>query len=75
MHAYDPRETQQQESRAITNRRGNKSAKQRRNAPGKCVFRYQVPKHITLNDVIMITGIVGIQTKKINGIRDILAKN
>ena len=38
-------------------------------------FRYQVPKHITLNDVIMVTGITGIRTTRINGIRDILAKN
>ena len=43
--------------------------------PVKCVFCYQVPKHITLNDVIMVTGIIEIQTIGINGIRDILAKN
>ena len=28
-----------------------------------------------LNDVIMVTGIIEIQTVGINGIRDILAKN
>ena len=38
------------------------------------IFRYQVPKHITLNDVIMVTGIIGIQTTRINGTRDILAQ-
>ena len=41
--------------------RGNKSAKQRGNTQGKCVFRYQVPKHVTLNNVVMVTGIIGIQ--------------
>ena len=40
----------------------------------KCVFRYQVPKHITLNDVIMVTGIIGIRTTRINGIRNVLTK-
>ena len=46
-----------------------------RNAPGKYIqFRYQVPKHITLNDVIMVTGIIGIRTTRINGTRDILAQ-
>ena len=40
----------------------------------KCVFRYQVPKHITLNDVIMVTGIIGIQITRINGIRNVLTK-
>ena len=58
--------------------RGNKSAKQRGNTQGKCVFRYQVPKHVTLNNVVMVTGIIGIQELagyrifwlKINGKRD-----
>ena len=40
----------------------------------KCVFRYQIPKHITLNDVIMVTGIIGIRTTRINGIRNVLTK-
>ena len=108
MDAHDPQETQQQESCATTDRRGNKSTKQGGNAPGKmcfslsgtqtyhtqqriaagtnqrnreetpqekCVFRYQVPKHITLNDVIMVTRIIGIRTTRINGIRNVLTKN
>ena len=37
-------------------------------------FRYQVPKHFTLNDVIMVTGVIGIRITRMNGIRDILAK-
>ena len=53
----------------------NKSAKRRGNAPGKYVLHYQVSKHIMFNDVIVLTGITGIRTKRINGIRDILAKN
>ena len=44
-----------------------------RKAPGKFYFRYQLPKHITLNDVMTVTGIIGIRTTRINGIRDILA--
>ena len=36
-----------------TDRRGNKPAKQRGNAPGKCIFRYQAPKYIALNDAII----------------------
>ena len=47
--------------------RGNKSAKQRGNTQGKCVFRYQVPKHVTLNNVVMVTGIIGIQESKLMG--------
>ena len=38
-------------------------------------FRYQVPKHFTLNDVIMVTDVIGIRITRMNGIRDILAKN
>ena len=41
----------------------------------KMCFRYQVPKHFTLNDVIMVTGVIGIRITRMNGIRDILAKN
>ena len=37
-------------------------------------FRYQVPKHFTLNDVIMVTGVIGIRITRMNGMRDILAK-
>ena len=38
MNAHDPQETQQQESCATTDRRGNKSTKQGGNAPGKMCF-------------------------------------
>ena len=49
--------------------RGNKSAKQRGNTQGKCVFRYHVPKHVTLNNVVMVTGIIGIRELAIIRIR------
>ena len=47
-----------------------------RNASEKCVLRSLVPKHILrAMTSSAVTGIVGIQTTGINGIRDILAKN
>ena len=57
-----------------TGRPMNKSAKQR-GTPQENMFVVYVPKHITLNDVIVVTCIIGIRTKRINGIRDILTKN
>ena len=36
-------------------------------------FSCRIPKHITLNDVIMVTGVIGVRTTRIIGIRDILA--
>ena len=63
----------------IRKKHNNRRAVRQRTAEGttpqeKCVFLYQVPKHITLNDVIMVTGIIGIRTTRINGIRNVLTK-
>ena len=33
----------------------------------KICFRYQVPEHFTLNDVIMVTGVIGIRITRMNG--------
>ena len=62
-------------TREKQNNRRARISETARNAPGKYVCRYQVPKHISFNDVIVVTCIIGIRTKRINGIRDILTKN
>ena len=45
------------------------------NASGKCVLRYLVPNILRAMTSSVVTGIIGIQTTWINGVRDILAKN